>query len=207
MDVAKMKFWEKRVWTESDAITMVSDRDKQTVSTAVDPQKISVVANGVDLVDFAFRPKKNFDKNKLTFLYVGNLARMENKDAVEHLIIDFWTTIIKRYPAADLRIVGRNIPKTFEKLQSSAIHFLSSVDVIPDELYRADIMLTPIRVGGGTKYKILEALSAGLPVITSAQGVVGMHVTGGKELLIADTIQDVLVSIEMLTNASQRLKL
>lgn len=207
MDVAKMKFWEKRVWTESDAITMVSDRDKQMVSTLVDPQKISVVSNGVDLVDFAFRPKKNISKEKLTFLYVGNFAWMENKDAVEHLVADFWPAIVKRYPGAQLRIVGKNMPKSFEKLQSSGVHFLSSVDVITDELYAADIMLVPIRVGGGTKYKILEALSAGLPVIASTQGVVGMQVTGGKELLIADTIQDVLTNIETLTDSGKRLKL
>ncbi len=206
IDIGKMKYWEKRAWTEAGAIVSVSQRDKDVIGMTIDAQKVSVVPNGVDLDQFVFLPKKQLI-DALTILYVGNFAWMENKDAVEHIIGDFWPAIIHQYPKAKLRIVGKNMPKSFEKFKSSNISFWSNVDVITDELNGADIMFAPIRVGGGTKYKILEAMAAGLPVITSSTGVLGMDVHHGKELLIADTIQDVLKSIEELRNQKKRLHL
>jgi len=68
-------------------------------------------------------------------------------------------------------------------------------------------MLAPIRIGGGTKYKILESMAAGLPVITSPRGVTGMLCEDKKDLLLAQTAEDVLASITYLQDNSKRLTL
>ncbi|MCX6792149.1 MAG: glycosyltransferase family 4 protein [Candidatus Gottesmanbacteria bacterium] len=190
-DVIKMKTWQRHVWERATRIITVSESDK----TFIQQPNVSVVPNGVDTKLFAFSPKKTMGK-AVTFLYVGNFRWMENRDAAEHIIRDFWPAIRKAYPDARLRIVGKNAPK--------GQYFVGMVDSIQAELHGADIMLAPIRVGGGTKYKILEAMASGLPVITSSLGIAGMSGTGKKHFLIAESADDVLESIAYLRNGNRR---
>lgn len=191
-DVVKMKSWQRHVWKRADHIITVSESDK----TFIQQSNVSVVPNGVDTKAFAFRPKKTMSEN-LTLLYVGNFRWMENKDAAEHLIRDWWPAIQNKYPDAILRIVGKNAP--------AGPYFVGSVEKIQDELYAADIMLAPIRIGGGTKYKILEAMAAGLPVVTSSLGIMGMHGETKKHFLIAESSADVLESIAYLRDDAKRM--
>jgi len=193
-DVVKMKLWQHHVWREATHIVTVSESDRSFFGQP----NVSVVPNGVDTKAFAFRPKKTMSKN-LTFLYVGNFRWIENRDAAGHLIRDFWPAIKEKYPGARLRIVGKNAP--------NSPHFVGSVDNIQDELNSADIMLVPIRIGGGTKYKILEAMASGLPVITSSLGITGMHGEDKKHFLIAENAIDVLQSIAYLRDNTKRLRI
>lgn len=199
LDVVKMIRWEKKSWAAAAGIVSVSAEDKAVIGESVDPKRISVVPNGVDIKEFAFRPKKTFARDRLTFLYVGNFRWMENKDAAQHLITDFWPTIREKYSDARLRIVGKNAP--------SGPYFVGSVDNIQDELNAADIMLAPIRIGGGTKYKILEAMASGLPVITSPLGTKGMKGEATTHFLLAENSADILGSIAYLLNDSTRMRI
>jgi glycosyltransferase involved in cell wall biosynthesis len=189
-----MKTWQHHVWKLAARIITVSGSDK----TFIQQSNVSVVPNGVDTKEFAFRPKKTLSKN-LTFLYVGNFRWMENRDAAEHLVRDFWPAIAEKYPDARLRIIGKNAP--------SGPYFIGSVDNIQDELNCADIMLAPIRIGGGTKYKILEAMAAGLPVITSSLGIEGMHGATKMHFLVAESAADVLASVAYLSDNTKRLNI
>jgi glycosyltransferase involved in cell wall biosynthesis len=190
-DVIKMKTWQRHVWKRAAHIITVSESDKMFIQQS----NVSVIPNGVDTTSFAFRPKKTMAKD-FTVLYVGNFRWMENRDAAEHLICDFWPAIHEVYPDARLRIVGKNAPKDQ--------YFAGSVDNIQDELHAADMMLTPIRVGGGTKYKILEAMAAGLPVITTSFGIAGMSGSDRKHFLIAEDATDVMESIAYLRDDAHR---
>ncbi len=193
-DVIKMKTWQRHVWKRAARIITVSESDKAYIQQL----NVSVVPNGVDTKSFTFRPKKRMAKNP-TFLYVGNFRWIENRDAADNIIRDFWPAIKEKYPDANLRIVGKNAPK--------GEYFIGEVGSIADELHKADIMLAPIRVGGGTKYKILEAMAAGLPVITTAQGIEGMNGEDKKHFLIAESAYDVLASIAYLRNDTTRTEL
>jgi glycosyltransferase involved in cell wall biosynthesis len=193
-DVIKMKSWEHHVWRRAAHIITVSENDRSFIGEP----NVSVVPNGVDIQAFAFRPKKTMPKH-LTFLYIGDFRWMENRDAARHLIRDFWPAIQEVYPDARLRIVGKNAPR--------GPYFVGEVDNIQDELNAADCMLAPIRVGGGTKYKLLEAMAAGLPVITTAQGIEGMSGEDKKHFLIAESASDVLAAIAYLRNDAKRTEL
>jgi len=164
IDVSKMIAWEKRCWDEAAKVVVVSENDQRKIRNS------EVIPNGVDISSFAFRPKKVLSKN-LTFLYVGNFRWMENKDAAENITNNYWPVIKKNYPNATLRIVGQGAPD-------------GPITSIQDELANTDILLAPIRVGGGTKFKILEAMAEGVPVITTSLGASGID---KNVLWIADT--------------------
>ena len=196
LDVAKMAKWEQRSWQQSAGIVAVSEDDKKYISQYSGGKPVTVVPNGVDTKLFAFHPKKNFPEKGMIFLYVGNFLWMENRDAADHIVRDLWPAIKEKYPEATLRIVGKNAP--------AGQYFIGNVQNIQDELYNADIMLAPIRIGGGTKYKLLESMAAGLPVITSFTGAKGMAGADKKQFLLAESAADVLESIEYLRSDSQR---
>ncbi len=182
-DVAKMKLWEKKIWKESAKTIAVSRIDAAEINK-ITGKDASVVPNGVDTGVFPFKPKKT---RGYTFLYVGNFKWMENRDAAGDLERVIWPEINKRYLQAQLRIVGKG---------------RNAVARIQDELYKADFMIAPIRVGGGTKFKILEAMAAGLPVITTTIGASGLDT---KVLWIADSPDETLAAIDDVNKNPQKI--
>lgn len=202
-DVQKMDRWERTIWEKVAHVTAASPSDAAYMRSIVPEQKITVVPNGVDAKTFAFQPKKRISTSPV-FLYVGTFAWMQNVDAVGHLLRDIWPSILESYPKASLRIVGENPPKHLMRLGGEGVQWISSVADIKDEYKKADIMLAPIRVGGGTKYKIIESMAMGLPVITTKRGAQGLDVTNRKEIWIADTPQEVLTAIWDIINGPSR---
>jgi polysaccharide biosynthesis protein PslH len=191
-DVVKMELWQRHVWKQAAQIITVSETDKKFIHQS----NVSVVPNGVDIKSFAFRPKKSMSASP-TFLYVGNFRWMENKDAAEYLVHNWWPLIQEKYPGSHLRIVGPHAPRSH--------YYVGAVDKIQDEFTNADVLLAPIRVGGGTKYKILEAMASGLPVITTGQGIAGMDVAGS--VCVVKEPRDVLQSLERLKDNTKRLSM
>ena len=178
-----MKLWEKKIWKESAKTIAVSRIDAAEINK-ITGKDASVVPNGVDTGVFPFKPKKT---RGYTFLYVGNFKWMENRDAAGYLERVIWPEINKRYLQAQLRIVGKG---------------RNAVARIQDELYKADFMIAPIRVGGGTKFKILEAMAAGLPVITTTIGASGLDT---KVLWIADSPDETLAAIDDVNKNPQKI--
>lgn len=203
-DVLKLMFWEKKIWQSANHVVTVSEDDKNHVSGVVDSSKISVVPNGVDLQQFPFVQKKE-KKDGQTFLFVGNFLWMQNLDAVKYLLTDIWPAVKEMYPNATLRIVGKRMPESLRGRVSDGIILLEYVEDIVDEYQKADILLAPIRIGGGTKFKILEAMAMGVAVVTTTKGIEGLDVVNRKELYIADSVDDTVAAVrELLTNALKR---
>ncbi len=198
MDVAKMKRWEKRIWKEATNVIAVSPDDKAEIESASGRGDIRVVPNGVDLASFPYNPKKSISLTNPIFLYVGSFAWMQNRDAVQYLVSDIWPSLKAKYPGAQLHVVGRNAPKTLvETLTRSDIRIMNRVENIQKEFASADVLLAPLRIGGGTKFKVLEAMAAGVPVVTTPLGATGMNVTE-RDICIAENAEDFIVKTEQI---------
>lgn len=198
-DVAKLAWWERRVWNRASAIVTVSSEDKEIISSTVSPDCVHVVPNGVDLAEFRFLPKK-VKRDSFILLFVGNFLWLQNRDAVKFLIGDIWPVIKRQYPGAQLRIVGRGASNDIrEKIQKSNAVLLDGVEDITDQYASADILIAPIRIGSGSRYKILEAMATGLPVVTTSVGAAGLGVGDRKEVMLAQTPEQFLRAASELT--------
>lgn len=197
-DVLKLQMWEKRIWGKATRVIAVSDEDRQVIEACTGNEKIYVIPNGVDVKEFRYQPKKTH-KQSVVFLFVGNFAWMQNRDAVNYLLRDIWPSIKTHFPNALLRIVGKQAPHELKKLITGAhAQLLDDVEDITKEYEMADALIAPIRIGSGSRYKILEAMASGVPVITTAVGASGLDVKDGQELLIANTPEEFLEAIDTL---------
>ncbi len=187
IDVAKIKYWERLFWKKADKLITMSQEDKEFIKKALGTkQNISVVANGVDL-DFFSKVQKNLPKNP-TVLFVGTFKWLPNIEAVQEIVKKIWPLIQKQLPSARLKIVGFS---PTDKIKAYAadptIEVLGGIDDIRDAFATAHVLLAPIRSGKGTRYKVLEAMITGTPVVATTLAVEGLDLQNGQEVLIADT--------------------
>ena len=199
-DVAKMKSWEERAWRMSDRVVCVSDEDKRVIDRTV-KGKVTVVPNGVDCSYFQFS-QRIADPVRPRFLFVGNYRWFPNTEAVRTLLTSVWPIVRAAYPKATLTVAGSHMPDSMRRTGLKAgVTMLGWAEDIRAVYSDAHIFLAPLGIAGGSKFKILEAMATGLPVITTPEGATGLAVRDEEHVLTARKPQDFLRRIgELLDN-------
>lgn len=180
-DVFKIKLWEKYFWRKATHLAAMSDSDQRIMQSEIKGlTAIDVVANGVDVDHFASVAQKKHKFSSPQVLFVGNFKWLPNKDAAVFLSEKIWPLIHAQLPQARLTIVGRNpTPSIFKLNRLPSVTVIDNVVDIRDVLSQASVLLAPIRNGRGTKYKVLEAMASGIPVVTTKLGIEGIKVGQG----------------------------
>lgn len=173
-DLLKMKYWEKRMWERAKKIVVMSENDQAIIQKQTSKKEIVVIPNGVNSDYFSFR--KEIISEKI-ILFVGSFAWFQNLQAVKWLVQDIFPLIRKEISGVSLLIVGRHMPDWLKKSSGEAIVVDESVEDIRGAYGKASVILAPLRSGSGTKYKILEAMACGVPVVTTAVGSEGLDKT------------------------------
>jgi glycosyltransferase involved in cell wall biosynthesis len=119
-------------------------------------------------------------------LFFGALDYYPNHDAVLHLLRSAWPPIAARHPDARLVIVGQKPPPEILAFRGPRVEVTGRVDDVRPHLAAAAVTIAPLRVGGGTRFKILEAMAMGRPVVSTTLGAEGIEAAPGRHLLIAD---------------------
>ena len=188
-DVAKIHFWEKRFWHRATRIIAMSNADKKVMQKLDSGLTVDLVPNGVDTEFFSDKRVKRKESRK-TVLFVGNFKWLQNREAVSILVKDVWPKIKEKLPNTKLWIVGKFPTKEILGFASKSIRVSQDIDDIRQTYREGDVLLAPIYGPGGTRFKILESMATGLPVVTTSTGIEGLGARSGNEVLIGEHASD-----------------
>jgi sugar transferase (PEP-CTERM/EpsH1 system associated) len=174
---------EQRAWTQVDGCVVTSPREEPVVQAIAPRTPTAVVSNGVD-TEF-FSPGDEPEESR-TVVFNGTLAYRPNVDAVHHLIDDVWPLVLERCPDAVLKIVGRADPSEVRRFTRPGVIVTGEVPDVRPYLHSATVVAVPIRIGGGTRLKVVEGLSMGKAMVSTSLGSEGIAVVDREHLLIAD---------------------
>lgn len=199
IDVVKHKYWERHYWQEVKKVVAMSEADKQKMLQLIPNLNVSVVPNGVDTT--FFQEKISNHKPSNTVLFVGNFNWLQNREAAEVLAKNIWPKIKAKLPGAKLWIVGREPKENIKRLATSDITISGDIEDIRTAFQGANVLVAPLYGAGGTRYKILEAMASGLPVVTTRIGIEGIGATNGRNVLLADSNEEIAnLTIEIIKN-------
>lgn len=190
IDINKIKKWEKFFWQFCDQLVVMSEEDKGFIATEVgSKQKIEVVENGVDTQWFA--QKKRHEPVEPTLLSVGTFKWLPNIEAVTFLVEKVWPLVRPNITGVKLWIVGAAPTKQIFDFatKDSSITVTGNIPDIRDAFTSSHALVAPVFSGKGTRYKILESLASGTPVIATETAVEGLGVEHGKHVLISNTAE------------------
>ncbi len=163
---------------------MMSQIDAQRLRQMVPGIKTSVVVNGVDTEYFS--PKSGHESPAL--IYIGGMNIFANKDAILYFLKEIWPLVKTRMPKVRFFAVGKNPPSQLLEMSNKdpQIQVAGYVDDVRPFLAKASVFIVPLRIGGGTRLKILDAMAMGKAVVSTSIGCEGIDVTPDKNILIAD---------------------
>jgi glycosyltransferase involved in cell wall biosynthesis len=183
MEFKRMLAYERAALKRFHHVIAVSEHDRKLMSAWVDPASITVVPTGVDLEQYA--PDYGGEPKPLV-LFVGAMDWEPNIDAVEYFCKEIWPLVTAEIPMARFRIVGRNPDQRVNSLAVNSIEVTGRVPSVINHLREAAVVVVPLRVGGGTRLKIYEAMAAGKAVVSTSVGAEGLDVHDGRDILLAD---------------------
>jgi len=182
-----MRRWEPRYAEKFDRCTTVSGIERDLLLKSNPRLQVDVIPNGVDVRQYQPLPAPGAAPS---LLFIGNMGYPPGADAALYFCQEILPLIRRQISAAELWIVGRTPRPEVRQLDGSGVHVTGQVaDVIP--YYRQSaVCVVPLRAGGGTRLKILEAMALGRPVVSTTIGCEGLDVVDGEHLLIADNPQE-----------------
>jgi glycosyltransferase involved in cell wall biosynthesis len=182
----KFRSFEKSAFGRVDRVVAVTSKDARRIADEFGCAHVSVVDNGVDL-DYFRDTRGKADPHQILFL--GSLDWRPNQDAIQLLLRHILPELRVREPRAHLAVVGRNPPSWLRQQLMHHTHVVLHENV-PDVrpfLGTSAVMAVPLRIGGGSRLKILEALAAGLPVVSTSVGAEGLTLVPGRHLDIVES--------------------
>jgi glycosyltransferase involved in cell wall biosynthesis len=168
--------------------------EEKLVFEALAPGRVHLIPNGVQIEGI---PAAQHPPRSRRLLYVGSMGYAPNADAVGHFLAEIAPLV--RADGVSLEVVGSRPPSSVRRAAAKSVMPTTVSGFVPDIApHYSDkrAMVVPLRHGGGTRLKILEALGRGLPVITTTVGCAGLGVTDGREVLIADTASEFAAAID-----------
>ena len=180
----KMLRYESSAVRRFHHVIAVSELDRSLMESWVEGSRITVVPTGVDLEQY--RADFTQKQGKPVVMFVGAMDWEPNVDAMEYFCREIWPSILAQMPDTELRIVGRNPGERVRRLASESIQVTGRVPSVAEHLRQAAVVIVPLRIGGGTRLKIYEAMAAGKAVVSTSIGAEGLDVHHGKDVVLAD---------------------
>ncbi len=186
----KMVRFERAALRRFDTVIAVSERDAEHFRQAYGSPVVEAIPTAVDLDFFGFRAPPPGPPGGGTIVFTGSMNWAANIDGIEFFMDAIWPTVARAAPAANVVVVGRDPPAHLvERARRRGLPwtFTGFVDDIRPHVHAAQVYAIPLRVGGGTRIKVYEAMAMGCPVVSTTIGVEGLPLDEGQHYLRADT--------------------
>jgi len=182
----KARFWEGVLLRQFQVCTVVGAQEVGLLDAMVDRRasQIIVIPNGVDCEHnqpglASVRPN--------TLIYNGSLTYSANYDAMRYFLAEVYPLIRRQEPGVSLTITGSTVGVDLAGLKlDDSVRLSGYLEDVRPAVASASVCVVPIRQGGGTRLKILEAMALGTPVVATSKGAEGLDVVDGEHLLLAD---------------------
>jgi glycosyltransferase involved in cell wall biosynthesis len=172
---------ERGILARASGVSCVSERDAHTL-LSLGAKAPRVVPNGVDLSRYRFREEPA--ASEMVF-FVGDLSWPPNAAGIRWFCAEIWPEILRLRPGARAEILGRGAPPKLARTAPSGVSFPGPGGDTRPFWHRAAVAVVPLRAGGGTRLKILEAAACGVPVVSTPVGAEGLGFLPGREILVA----------------------
>ncbi len=179
----KFRRLELGAWTDVAGVALTSEREEVIVTVEAPGTLTATVPNSVD-VDF-FRPSE-VDPEPDTIVFTGLLSYRPNLDAALYFLDEVLPLIVRQRPGVVVTFLGYGEESDLERLRRPGVVVPGRVDDIRPYVARSSVVVVPLRIGGGTRLKVVEALAMGKAVVSTTIGCEGIAVRDDIHLLIAD---------------------
>jgi glycosyltransferase involved in cell wall biosynthesis len=200
----RLRRWEARACREADAVLAVSEADAAALSKLCG-RRVDKVLNGIDLEAVPFRePNQEANPN---LLFDGTMSFRPNVDAASWFGAEMLPLLRERRPDVRFWVVGRDPPPALVALNygRNGAAVTGAVPSIEPYWERAGIYVLPMRIGGGSRFKALQAMARGLPIVSTRLGMEGIGAQSGRDHLLAETPADFVAAVlRLLDDAALR---
>jgi glycosyltransferase involved in cell wall biosynthesis len=204
-DMQSWEVYERTALNRFGAIVCFTDRDRRALLALAPSARIEVIPPRAQV------PSENRDPVSATgntILFVGNFVHPPNVDAGLRLATSIFPSVRNSIPEASLQLVGADPPTELRRRAATNLFVTGCVPDVAPFLAAASVVVAPLRMGGGIRIKVLEALASGKAVVSSPLAAEGLDVRDGEELLIAESDQDFARAIShLLSNPMERQRL
>lgn len=198
----RMQHWESRLSALFDGVITVSPEDTEISRTEYRLTNVlGHVPTGVDVDSFQPAPPK-VQGRPFVMGFLGSMDWMPNIDATLDFVKEILPIVRANLPDCRFKIIGRKPPAKIRELavNDPGIEVTGTVEEVQSHVHECDVIVVPLKAGGGTRIKIYEAMAMGVPVVSTTIGAEGLAVTPGEDILVAD---DALTFAAALLNLAQ----
>jgi len=185
IDYLKIRREEVAVWRRFDGTLFASELDQARACKLLPGIRSAVVPNAVDVDYFRPRPTAPPSDGK-TLLFFGTQRYFPNLDGLLYFLREVWPVLSRRLPHSRVKIVGDGPAPEVLACRGPRVEVTGLVDDVRPHLASAAVIIVPLRLGGGTRFKIVEAMAMEKAIVSTTTGAEGLEVAPGRHLLLGD---------------------
>jgi len=186
LELSKILNFENKMWKAFDSYFVCSDIDKEAMEKRCRTKNIKVIPNGVDINEFY--PQLEVPLKPFSLIYTGQINWHPNEDALIFFLKEIYPLIKNKVPEVNFWIVGKGPTEIIKRFaeQDKSITVTGFVDDVRPYMLQSQVFVVPLRIGSGTRLKILEAMAMGKAVVSTTIGCEGLAVKDEENILVAD---------------------
>jgi polysaccharide biosynthesis protein PslH len=181
----KLRREELATYRDADGVYLCSGADQRRLLEEIPGARTLVIPNAAD-VEY-YQPRATDPAlDARTVVFFGHLSYFPNVDGVTYFVREIWPRVTEVHPEARLKIIGGDAPRSLLDLARPGVELTGFVPDLRPHLAAATAVVVPLRLGGGTRLKIVEAMAMGKAIVSTTLGVEGIEAVPGRDLLVED---------------------